>query len=68
MGTPLSPQAKRLRTIIVTLPIIGATSLVLFKRVFLGEEQRKLPREGHGRIIPIKPEIPKAESSGEPGQ
>ncbi|EPQ50820.1 hypothetical protein GLOTRDRAFT_50038 [Gloeophyllum trabeum ATCC 11539] len=60
-STPLSPQAKRLRTIIVTLPIMGATALILYKRVFLGEEQRKLPRDGHGRIVEIKPQVAKVE-------
>ncbi|PPQ68102.1 hypothetical protein CVT25_014265 [Psilocybe cyanescens] len=34
-------EARRMRTIIVTLPIIAA--FVLYKRLVLGEEQRKLP-------------------------
>ncbi|KAI0251889.1 hypothetical protein BJV78DRAFT_1207531 [Lactifluus subvellereus] len=46
MGTKLSPQGQRLRTIILTVPIIAATSVVLYKRLVLGEPQRKLPRPG----------------------
>ncbi|KAI0292871.1 hypothetical protein BC826DRAFT_1105277 [Russula brevipes] len=42
----LSPQGQRLRTIIVTVPIMAATSVVLYKRLVLGEPQRKLPRPG----------------------
>ena len=59
----LSPQGQRLRTIILTVPIIAATSglqsflvppleaahtltVVLYKRLVLGEPQRKLPRPG----------------------
>jgi len=42
---PLSPQARRVRTIIVTLPIIIASSVILFKREVLGEQQRQLPRD-----------------------
>ncbi|KAI0315932.1 hypothetical protein OF83DRAFT_307380 [Amylostereum chailletii] len=44
MAAPLSPQSKRLRTIIVTLPIMAATSLVLYKRLVLGEPQKTVPR------------------------
>ncbi|KAH9474561.1 hypothetical protein JR316_0013023 [Psilocybe cubensis] len=36
-------EARRIRTIIVTLPIITACSFVLYKRLVLGEDQRKLP-------------------------
>ncbi|KZP17378.1 hypothetical protein FIBSPDRAFT_1046896 [Athelia psychrophila] len=43
---PLSPQGKRIRTIMVALPIMAATSFVMYKRLVLGEEQRLLPREG----------------------
>ncbi|KAI9429056.1 hypothetical protein H4582DRAFT_2090224 [Lactarius indigo] len=47
MGTQkLSPQGQRLRIIILTVPIMAATSVVLFKRLVLGEPQRKLPRLG----------------------
>ncbi|KAF8480100.1 hypothetical protein DFH94DRAFT_692448 [Russula ochroleuca] len=42
----LSPQGQRLRIIILTVPIIAATSVVLYKRLVLGESQRKLPRPG----------------------
>jgi len=64
MATPLSPQARRLRTIIVTVPIIGATSFVLYKRLILGEPRRTVPHPSpeqpdvdmHQRVIPIKPQ------------
>jgi len=47
MGTQkLSPQGRRLRIIILTVPIMAATSVVLYKRLVLGEPQRKLPRPG----------------------
>ncbi|KAM6501209.1 hypothetical protein JOM56_004223 [Amanita muscaria] len=41
---PLSAQARRLRTIIWTLPIMAGTAFVLYKRLVLEEPQRKLPR------------------------
>ncbi|KAF8902528.1 hypothetical protein CPB84DRAFT_1846185 [Gymnopilus junonius] len=37
-------EARRIRLIIVSLPILVASSLVLYKRLVLGEEQRKLPQ------------------------
>ncbi|TFK25429.1 hypothetical protein FA15DRAFT_668506 [Coprinopsis marcescibilis] len=40
---PLSPQAQRLRTIIVALPILIASSVVLYKREVRGEPRRTLP-------------------------
>ncbi|KAI0037695.1 hypothetical protein FA95DRAFT_1684834 [Auriscalpium vulgare] len=59
----LSPQGQRLRTIIVTVPIIAATSLVLYKRLVLGEEQRHLPRDGNqeGRIVEFAPKAAEQE-------
>jgi hypothetical protein len=58
----LSPQGQRLRIIILTVPIMAATSglqsfltfsshaysppVILYKRLVLGEPQRKLPRPG----------------------
>ncbi|KAH8102080.1 hypothetical protein BXZ70DRAFT_930166 [Cristinia sonorae] len=51
MGSPLSPQARRWRTIIVTVPIIAATSLVLYKRLVLGEPRRTLNPDQ--KIIPL---------------
>lgn len=64
MSPCLSPQARRLRTIIVSVPIIGATSFVLYKRLVLGEPRRELPRptpsqpdvDMHQRLVPIKPQ------------
>ncbi|CAL1710106.1 unnamed protein product [Somion occarium] len=57
----LSRQAKRLRTIIVTVPIIGATSLVLYQRLVQGKPQRTLPNRddpdaGKRKIIELKPD------------
>ncbi|PAV18261.1 hypothetical protein PNOK_0674700 [Pyrrhoderma noxium] len=40
----LSLQAKRWRTIIITLPIIGATSFVLYQRLVQGKPQRTIAR------------------------
>ncbi|KAI0942882.1 hypothetical protein AcV7_002175 [Taiwanofungus camphoratus] len=60
MSSKLSPQVRRWRTIIVTIPIIGATSLVLYKRLVLGEPRRTLPRgdpeQADRKIVQIKPE------------
>ncbi|KIS68950.1 uncharacterized protein UMAG_12198 [Mycosarcoma maydis] len=47
---PLTPEQKRIRTIMISFPLLVATSVVLFKRLYLGEEQRKLPT--HGKIAP----------------
>ncbi|KIM60501.1 hypothetical protein SCLCIDRAFT_123924 [Scleroderma citrinum Foug A] len=44
MAPKLHPQARRLRTIIVTVPIMGATALVLYERLALGKPQRTIPR------------------------
>ncbi|KAH7883019.1 hypothetical protein F5I97DRAFT_1815320 [Phlebopus sp. FC_14] len=43
MAPKLHPQAQRLRTIIVTVPIMGATAYVLYERLVLGKPQRKVP-------------------------
>jgi len=65
MSSRLSPQARRLRTIIISAPIMGATAFVLYKRLILGEPQRTLPRPSssspnsaqmHRRLVPIKPQ------------
>ncbi|KAL7284750.1 hypothetical protein PYCCODRAFT_1436799 [Trametes coccinea BRFM310] len=57
MSSKLSPQARRWRVIIFTLPIIGATSFVLYKRLILGEPRRTLPTDlesrGHEKIASI---------------
>ncbi|KZT08088.1 uncharacterized protein LAESUDRAFT_724078 [Laetiporus sulphureus 93-53] len=67
MSPPLSPQARRVRTIMVTLPVIVATSFVLYKRLVLGAPQRTVPRFEPGedpaetakkmnaRILELKP-------------
>ncbi|KJA23907.1 hypothetical protein HYPSUDRAFT_201032 [Hypholoma sublateritium FD-334 SS-4] len=60
----LSLEARRIRLIIVSLPILVASSFVLYKRLYLGEEQRTLPktlnRENSGtRLIDEeKPDAP----------
>ncbi|KAJ8597690.1 hypothetical protein M405DRAFT_712208, partial [Rhizopogon salebrosus TDB-379] len=45
MAPKLPPQARRLRTIIITVPIMGATAYVLYERLVLGKPRRTLPRE-----------------------
>ncbi|KAH7910381.1 hypothetical protein BJ138DRAFT_110587 [Hygrophoropsis aurantiaca] len=44
MAGKLPPQAQRLRMIIVTVPIIGATSYVLYDRLVNGKPRRTLPQ------------------------
>ncbi|WWD18674.1 hypothetical protein CI109_103128 [Kwoniella shandongensis] len=44
MAPPMNPDAKRLRTIIVSFPILVVTSAILYRRAYLGEEQRTIPR------------------------
>ncbi|GBE83356.1 hypothetical protein SCP_0504040 [Sparassis crispa] len=60
MSARLSPTARRLRTIIVTVPIIGATSLVLYNRLVLGQPRRTFPRgdptQSDKKILEIKGE------------
>ncbi|TBU57924.1 hypothetical protein BD310DRAFT_879968 [Dichomitus squalens] len=57
MGSKLPPQAQRWRIIIFTLPIIGVTSFVLYKRLVLGEPRRTLPtdldKHGHEKVADI---------------
>lgn len=57
MASKLSPQALRWRTIIFTLPIMGATGFVLYKRLILGEPRRTLPtdleKHGHEKVVDI---------------
>lgn len=67
MAQKLYPQARRLRTIIVTVPIMGATALVLYERLVLGKPQRTLPRPNRDEV-PKEPEIlaKAAEKIGEP--
>ncbi|CEH18267.1 hypothetical protein CBOM_04680 [Ceraceosorus bombacis] len=48
----LTPNQQRIRVMVVSFPFLVATSWVLFKRLYLGEEQRKLPRDGRdGHLI-----------------
>ncbi|KAI0767608.1 hypothetical protein C8Q74DRAFT_1203325 [Fomes fomentarius] len=57
MSSKLTPQAQRWRTILFTVPIIGVTSFVLYKRLVLGEPRRTLPtdldRHGHEKVATI---------------
>ncbi|KAI0719761.1 hypothetical protein C8T65DRAFT_736327 [Cerioporus squamosus] len=57
MSSKLPPQAQRWRTIIFTVPIIGVTSFVLYKRLILGEPRRTLPtdmeKHGHEKVAKI---------------
>ncbi|KAF9497501.1 hypothetical protein BDN71DRAFT_1444662 [Pleurotus eryngii] len=41
----LSPQARRWRTILVTVPIMVATSVVLYQRLVEGKPQRTIAKE-----------------------
>ncbi|KAH7928876.1 hypothetical protein BV22DRAFT_1003975 [Leucogyrophana mollusca] len=54
MAGKLPPQAQRMRMIIVTVPIIGATSYVLYERLVLGKPRRTLPKSNP--TTPAKPE------------
>ncbi|KAM5546067.1 hypothetical protein V8D89_000193 [Ganoderma adspersum] len=57
MAPKLTPQAQRWRTIIFTLPIMGVTGFVLYKRLVLGEQRRTLPtdleKHGHEKVVDI---------------
>ncbi|OCH90180.1 hypothetical protein OBBRIDRAFT_731287 [Obba rivulosa] len=64
---PLSPQARRWRTIILTVPIIGATSLVLYERLVLGKPRRMLPRNdplSDGKLLELRKAEPTAHEDG----
>ncbi|OBZ76451.1 hypothetical protein A0H81_03107 [Grifola frondosa] len=56
MSTKLSPQARRLRTIIVTIPIMAATSLVLYERLVLGKPRRTVDRSPEKEGVPMIPD------------
>ncbi|GAA5896630.1 hypothetical protein JCM8208_004250 [Rhodotorula glutinis] len=43
MPRPLNPDGRRIRTIIISAPFLVASSLLLYKRLYLGEEQKHLP-------------------------
>ncbi|OCF35105.1 hypothetical protein I317_01815 [Kwoniella heveanensis CBS 569] len=43
----LNENAKRLRTIIVSFPILVVTTAILYRRAYLGEEQRRIPKDVH---------------------
>ncbi|CAK9784565.1 hypothetical protein CC85DRAFT_283015 [Cutaneotrichosporon oleaginosum] len=44
MAPPLSTDAKRLRTVVIAFPVLVVTSAILYRRAFMGEEQRRIPR------------------------
>ncbi|KAI6096023.1 hypothetical protein EDD16DRAFT_1501190 [Pisolithus croceorrhizus] len=66
MAQKLHPQARRLRMIIVTVPIMGATALVLYERLVLGKPQRTLPRPNKDEV-PKEPETPPEGATGKVG-
>ncbi|KAG8926407.1 hypothetical protein FRC02_008895 [Tulasnella sp. 418] len=41
---PLPPDARRLQVIILAAPVLAVTSYILYRRFYLGEEQRKFER------------------------
>ncbi|KIK68201.1 hypothetical protein GYMLUDRAFT_91765 [Collybiopsis luxurians FD-317 M1] len=43
---PLTLQQRRVRLMLTTFPMIVVTGYVLYKRLVLGEPQRKLNRPG----------------------
>ncbi|WVN90530.1 uncharacterized protein L203_105766 [Cryptococcus depauperatus CBS 7841] len=59
MRSPLNSDAKRLRTIIISFPLLVVTTAILYRRTVFGEEQRKIPRDsvdvqaGHEKIAKI---------------
>ncbi|PRQ75785.1 hypothetical protein AAT19DRAFT_12807 [Rhodotorula toruloides] len=49
-----SLEQKRISTIIVSFPFLVATSVLLYRRLFLGEEQKRMPRPGEpGANMPM---------------
>ncbi|BGP26945.1 hypothetical protein JCM10295v2_005907 [Rhodotorula toruloides] len=49
-----SPEQKRISTIIVSFPFLVATSFLLYRRLVLGEEQKRMPRPGQpGANLPM---------------
>ncbi|BGP34614.1 hypothetical protein JCM10296v2_006436 [Rhodotorula toruloides] len=49
-----SLEQKRISTIIVSFPFLVATSVLLYRRLFLGEEQKRMPRPGQpGANMPM---------------
>ncbi|GAA6002958.1 uncharacterized protein JCM10292_000266 [Rhodotorula paludigena] len=43
MARKLNPDGRRIRAIIISAPFLVASSILLYKRLVLGEEQRRLP-------------------------
>ncbi|KAG1740402.1 uncharacterized protein EDB91DRAFT_1222722 [Suillus paluster] len=64
MAQKLPPQARRLRTIIVTVPIMGATAYVLYERLVLGKPRRTLPRESPQHSSTINELLPENSNAG----
>ncbi|TEB32718.1 hypothetical protein FA13DRAFT_1790430 [Coprinellus micaceus] len=54
----LSPQAKRLKTIIISLPILVAASVVYYKREVLGEPQRTIPKPQQNATATSQSNVP----------
>ncbi|GJJ14664.1 hypothetical protein Clacol_008930 [Clathrus columnatus] len=54
MSQKLPRDARRIQTIIVALPVAVVSGFVLYKRIFWGEEQRKLrPLDEDGGRRPL---------------
>ncbi|KAF9556819.1 hypothetical protein CPC08DRAFT_710906 [Agrocybe pediades] len=58
-------EARRIRMIIVSLPILVASSYVLYKRVVYGEEQRRLPKVGEDGSVRLLDPRPSPSSTSE---
>ncbi|KAG2347197.1 hypothetical protein BDR05DRAFT_958675 [Suillus weaverae] len=64
MAQKLPPQARRLRTIIVTVPIMAATAYVLYERLVLGKPRRTLPRETPQPLSTTSELLPESSHAG----
>ncbi|WOO76808.1 uncharacterized protein LOC62_01G000425 [Vanrija pseudolonga] len=59
---PLTADAKRLRVIIISFPLLVVTSAILYRRTYMGEKQRTIPRPGDG----AQTELPSILTGGKP--
>ncbi|GAA5836605.1 hypothetical protein JCM9279_000442 [Rhodotorula babjevae] len=69
MPRPLNPDGRRIRTIIISAPFLVASSLLLYKRLYKGEEQRRLPpRPGMAgaQAVPVQQRERKGDLEGVP--
>ncbi|GAA6010899.1 hypothetical protein JCM10207_003980 [Rhodosporidiobolus poonsookiae] len=68
MPQKLSPDGRRIRTIIITAPFVVASSILLYKRLVLGEEQRHLPRPVRGVSVDGRPMQQPLSGPGKPSE